>query len=171
MAGNHAPHLTSLEGTGRQLGLPQMSHAIRLGEDSTKLENVAIPTLQIHGLKWSQGNCMRNWLSAQQLRRARAAGEVGLTNQRAPRATRVEGAGGAAGPGRASNRRAERSSRRGRGAGGRDGARNTGGTSSRKPSNAASRNPSNAASKNPDDTKKPGGASAPPGLYARLTFP
>ena len=64
------------------------------------------------------GNCMRNWLSAQQLRRARAAGEVGLTNQRAPRATRVEGAGGAAGPGRASNRRAERSSQRGRRAGG-----------------------------------------------------
>ena len=61
---------------------------------------------------------MRNWLSTQQLRRARAAGEVGLTNQRAPRATRVEGAGGAAGPGRASSRRAERSSLRGRRAGG-----------------------------------------------------
>ena len=114
MAGHHAPHLTSVEGAGGQLSLPQMSHAIRLGEDSTKLENVAIPTLQIHGLKWSQGNCMRNWLSAQQLRRARAAGEVGLTNQRAPRATRVEGAGGAAGPGRASHRRYEQSSRRGR---------------------------------------------------------
>ena len=71
MAGQHAPHLTSVEGAGGQLSLPQMSHAIRLGEDSTKLENVAIPTLQIHGLKWSQGNYMRNWLSAQQLRRAR----------------------------------------------------------------------------------------------------
>ena len=51
MAGHHAPHLTSVEGTGRQLGLPQMSHAIRLGEDSTKSENVAIPTLIFQYMK------------------------------------------------------------------------------------------------------------------------
>ena len=51
MAGHHAPHLTSVEGTGRQLGLPQMSHAIRLGEDSTKAENVAIPTLIFQYMK------------------------------------------------------------------------------------------------------------------------
>ena len=39
---------------------PPMSHAIRLGEVSTKSENVGIPTLQIHSLKESWGNCMRN---------------------------------------------------------------------------------------------------------------
>ena len=52
-----------------------------------------------------------------------------------------------------------------------DGTRNTGGTASRNPSNAASKNTCAAASKNLDDTKKPGGEPAPPGLYARLTFP
>ena len=41
------------------------------------------------------------------------------TRHRTPRATSVEGADGAAGPGRASSRRAERSSQRGRRAGGR----------------------------------------------------
>ena len=56
----HAPQATSVEGTVGQLRLPQKSHAIRLDEDSTMSENVAIPTLQIQGLKWSQGNCMRN---------------------------------------------------------------------------------------------------------------
>ena len=56
-------------------------------------------------------------------------------------------------------------------AGGPDGARNTGGTASRNPSNAAIKNTGAAASKNTGGTKKPGGASAPPSLYARLTFP
>ena len=51
MAGHHAPRLTSVEGVGGQLGLPQMSHAIRLGEDSTKAENVAIPTLIFQYMK------------------------------------------------------------------------------------------------------------------------
>ena len=37
---------------GRPKGpTPQISHAIRLGEDSTKPQNVAIPTPQFHGLK------------------------------------------------------------------------------------------------------------------------
>ena len=45
---------------------PQKSHAIRLGAVSTKLENVAIPTLIIQISKYCQGNCMRNWVWAQQ---------------------------------------------------------------------------------------------------------
>ena len=46
-------------------------------------------------------------------------GEVGMAWHHTPSATSKESAGGAAGPGRASSRRAERSSRRGRRAGGR----------------------------------------------------
>ena len=45
---------------------PEKSHAIRLGEVSTKLENVAMPTIQFQDLKGSWGNCMRNWVWAQQ---------------------------------------------------------------------------------------------------------
>ena len=41
---------------------PEKSHAIRLGEVSTKSENVAIPTIRIQSLKESRGNCMRNWV-------------------------------------------------------------------------------------------------------------
>ena len=47
----HAPQATSVEATGGQLGLPQMSHAIRLTEDSIKSENVAIPTLIFQHMK------------------------------------------------------------------------------------------------------------------------
>ena len=43
----------------------EKSHVIRLGEVSTKLENVAIPTLIIQISKYFQGNCMRNWVWAQ----------------------------------------------------------------------------------------------------------
>ena len=42
------------------------SHAIRLGEVSTKPENVAIPTIEFQDLKGSWGNCMRNWVWAQE---------------------------------------------------------------------------------------------------------
>ena len=46
---------------GRQRGLALgKSHAIRLGEVSTKDGNTAITTLLIHGSKEFQGNCMRN---------------------------------------------------------------------------------------------------------------
>ena len=104
-----------------------MSHAIRLGEDSTKSENIAIPTLQIQGLKWSQENCMRNWLDTQRFRgtklrrgghgraprttshqsggrrRGRRAWPGFETTRQAhastPGATGVEGAGGSGGPG------------------------------------------------------------------------
>ena len=42
----HTPHTANVEGAGGPRPVrPQKSHAIRLGEDSTKLENVAIPTL------------------------------------------------------------------------------------------------------------------------------
>ena len=39
---------------------PENSHAIRLGEVSTKAGNAAIPTLRSHGLKEPRENCMRN---------------------------------------------------------------------------------------------------------------
>ena len=45
---------------------PENSHAIRLGEVSIKSENGAIPTPIIQISKYSQGNCMRNWLWAQE---------------------------------------------------------------------------------------------------------
>ena len=42
------------------------SHTIRLGKVSIKPENSAIPTPIIQISKYSQGNCMRNWLWAQE---------------------------------------------------------------------------------------------------------
>ena len=41
---------------------PPISHAIRLREISIKSRNVAIPTIIIQISKYSQGNCMRNWV-------------------------------------------------------------------------------------------------------------
>ena len=79
----------------------QISHAIRVCEVSIKSENVAIPTISFQDLKELWGNCMRNWGAQQRCARGPRQG---------PRAV--------AGPGRASRRRAERSSRRGRLAGG-----------------------------------------------------
>ena len=46
-----APHATIAKDTGGTAAYPQKSHAIRLDEDSTKPENVVIPTLWIHGVK------------------------------------------------------------------------------------------------------------------------
>ena len=71
----------------------QISHAIRLKEVSIMSENVAIPTLLIHGSKESRGNCMRNWESS--------AMTWILINTTRP--TGVEGVGG---HGRASKHRA-----------------------------------------------------------------
>ena len=45
---------------------PENSHAIRLGKVSIKYENVAIPTPIIQISKYDQGNCMRNWVPAQE---------------------------------------------------------------------------------------------------------
>ena len=53
---SHAPTRTS----PHQRAPPPISHAIRLHETSTMLRNAAIPTPQIHSLKESWGNCMRN---------------------------------------------------------------------------------------------------------------
>ena len=56
-----AKKVTPQDPTSPQQGHhPPMSHAIRLGEVSTTSENVGIPTIKIHGLKESWGNCMRN---------------------------------------------------------------------------------------------------------------
>ena len=56
-----AKKVTPQDPTSAQQGHhPPMSHAIRLGEVSTTSENVGIPTIKIHGLKESWGNCMRN---------------------------------------------------------------------------------------------------------------
>ena len=46
-----APHATIAKDTGGTAAYPQKSHAIRLGDDSTKSENVAIPTLRLQVLK------------------------------------------------------------------------------------------------------------------------
>ena len=45
---------------------PPIPHAIRLHEISTTSRNVAIPTITFQLLKYSEGNCMRNWLRSQQ---------------------------------------------------------------------------------------------------------
>ena len=46
-----APHATIAKDTGGTAAYPQKSHAIRLDDDSTKSENVAIPTLRFQVLK------------------------------------------------------------------------------------------------------------------------
>ena len=48
---------------GGGMALPsENSHVIRLGEVSTKSENVAIPTMGVQNLKLSWGNYVRNWV-------------------------------------------------------------------------------------------------------------
>ena len=96
----------------------QISHAIRLGQISTNPENVAIPTMQIQCLNKLRGKCMRNYRGAVRFqrhtatrpRRCGGCGKGWWARLRCPWAV--------AGPGRASRRRAERSSQRGRLAGG-----------------------------------------------------
>ena len=41
---------------------PEKSHAIRLGEVSTKSENVAIPMIVFQNSKGTWGNYVRNWV-------------------------------------------------------------------------------------------------------------
>ena len=98
--------------------LTQKSHIISLGHFLRTSQNIAIPTIRIHGLKYLQGNYVRNcWDKAthQHSQRRRCGGR-----RRAPRVRRawLRCPWAAAGPGRASSRRAERSSLRGRLAGG-----------------------------------------------------
>ena len=84
----------------------EKSHAIRLDEVSIMSENVAIPTLQIHDLKESRGNCMRNW--------GELSNDVDPHQHNTPhwcggrRKAWLRCPWAAAGPGRTTSRRAER---------------------------------------------------------------
>ena len=90
----------------------QKSHIISLGHFLRTSQNVAIPTILIHSLKYPQGNYVRNcWDQATHPHSQRR--QCGGRRRDLPRCRWA-----AAGPGRASRRRAERSSQRGRLAGG-----------------------------------------------------
>ena len=98
----------------------QISHAIRLEEVSTISENVAIPTLLIHDSKESRGNCMRNWgSSAMMWILIKHNTPHWCGGRRRDQRAWLRCPWAVAGPGQTTRRRAERSSQRGRLAGGR----------------------------------------------------
>ena len=85
---------------------PEKSHVIRLGEVSTKSENVAIPMIVFQNSKGTWGNCMRNWVW---FRNVGSQGRVRGPGARGgvPVGARLPCPWAVAGPGRASRRRVE----------------------------------------------------------------
>ena len=136
----------------------QKSHIISYGHFWRPPRNVAIATTLLHDLKYPQGNYVRNWRGGIAERQGLAAVPVGgggaWPGQPHRHPDRLEAAARPAGPGRTTSRRAERSSRRGRRAGGQAARRpeicrgnEQGRTSGGATSNANARQPARAAAR------------------------